>query len=52
MSLIKKARTEDAKERQSAYAALSTTEKVARLDARLGAGVGAKRERARLAGQS
>ncbi len=39
---------EDAAERQAGYDALSTVEKIARLDRRLGANVGAAKERAKL----
>ena len=38
-----------AKERQEAYDSLSTLDKIALLDRRLGAGKGAKKQRARLA---
>lgn len=38
-----------AQERQEAYDALSTLDKIALLDRRLGAGKGAKKQRARLA---
>ena len=44
----KKFRQEEAKERQAAYDALSNTEKIAMLDRKLGEGVGAKKQRARL----
>ena len=35
-------------ERQTAYAALSNDEKIAKLDAKLGKDIGAKKERAKL----
>ena len=47
----RKHRQEEAIERQAAYAALSTAEKIDLLDRRLGVGLGAKRQRARLAGK-
>ena len=43
-----KFRREEAKERQEAWNALSPAQKIARLDAKLGAGVGAEDQRARL----
>lgn len=49
MSAITRARREQAKTRQAEYDSLTTEGKIARLDARLGAGVGATRERKRLA---
>jgi len=42
-------RQEEAIERHAAYRALTPDEKLANLDARLGVGVGASRERARIA---
>lgn len=44
-----KFRMDEAKERQEAYDKLSIEEKVAKLDAKLGAGAGAVKQRARLA---
>lgn len=44
-----KARRLSASERVEAYAKLTAEQKLATLDARLGAGVGAKRQRVRLA---
>ncbi len=45
-------RQQEAIERHAAYRALSAEEKLASLDARLGVGVGAVRERARIAAES
>jgi len=44
----KKFRQAEAKERQAAYDNLSNAEKIAMLDRKLGVGVGAKKQRARL----
>ena len=44
-----KFRKDEAVERQVAYNQLSTAEKIAKLDAKLGEGVGAKKQRIRLA---
>lgn len=44
----KSVRRDEADTRQDAYDQLTPTEKLARLDTRLGTGVGATRERARL----
>jgi len=44
-----KLRKQRADERNAANAGASKAQKIARLDARLGAGVGAKKERAKLA---
>lgn len=46
-----KLRKTEALERQAAYNALSVQEKIALLDRRLGVGVGAVKQRARLAAQ-
>jgi hypothetical protein len=46
---LAKFRKDDAKERQEAYSALSVEEKVARLDRKLGVGLGAKKQREKLA---
>jgi hypothetical protein len=48
---LQKLRQEEAIERQQAWGKLNAAEKLAVLDARLGAGVGAKKQRARLATQ-
>jgi len=45
---VQAVRRQAAEERQAAYAALSAAEKLALLDARLGAGVGAAKQRKRL----
>lgn len=42
-------RREEAKERQAAYDKLSTQEKIALMDRRLGVGIGGKKQRAKLA---
>ena len=44
-------RQAEAKERQKAYDDLTPAQKIARLDAKLGKGVGAKKQRERLAKQ-
>jgi hypothetical protein len=44
-----KFKQEEAIERQAAYDALTTAQKVARLDQKLGIGIGAKKQRAKLA---
>lgn len=44
-----KFRQEEAAERQAAYSKLSAKEKIALLDARLGKGIGAAKQRAKLA---
>jgi hypothetical protein len=46
----KKHKRAEAAERQAAYDALSTAQKLALLDRKLGAGVGAKKQRAKLQG--
>lgn len=46
---LRDARRESALERQAVHDELSVQEKIAKLDARLGKGKGAKKERARLA---
>lgn len=46
---LKEMRRKDAEERQAAYDKLSPKERLARLDAKFGAGKGAKKERAKLA---
>lgn len=45
----KETKRKEARERDSANAQLSTAEKIAKLDRLFGKGVGAKKERARLA---
>jgi hypothetical protein len=45
-----KHKREEAVERQTAYDALNASQKIALLDSRLGVGVGAKKQRAKLAG--
>ena len=45
-------RRDQAEDRQKEYDALSNEERIAVIDARLGAGVGATKERARLASDS
>jgi hypothetical protein len=47
----KATRHREAEERNAAYAALTPSQKLGRIDQRLGFGKGAKRERARLARQ-
>lgn len=49
MNLNKVARQKSAKERQEVYDQLTTKQKIADLDRRLGKGVGAKKQRAKLA---
>jgi len=44
-----KHKREEALERQTGYESLTTAQKVAMLDSRLGVGLGAKKQRARLA---
>ena len=46
-----KFRRDEAKERQEAFSKLSNEDKLALLDRRLGVGLGAKKQRARLANQ-
>jgi hypothetical protein len=47
----KKIKREEAIERQAYFAGLSTEQKIALLDSRLGVGIGAKKQRAKLAMQ-
>lgn len=49
MTIQKSRRVERAKERQKAYDALTTAEKLANINACLGEGVGAGKQRAKLA---
>ena len=44
-------RKEEAKDRQEAYAKLSKKQKIAKLDEKLGKGVGAVKQRERLSGK-
>ena len=47
----KEDKKEEAIERQAAYKELTPDQKIAKLDAKLGKGVGAKKERAKLSNQ-
>lgn len=46
---LRKVKKEEADERQAGWAALSAAEQLAELDRRLGKGVGAKKQRAKIA---